>query len=94
MGKCKKIFLNYLKNSNKSTKYKKKNRINFLSSIKEEEEKSKTEITKSGSKIEEQEKNIYYNNQSRFQKICELKKKILMPDKKNIREEIKTNKDE
>jgi hypothetical protein len=94
LGKCKKIFLNYLKNSNKSTKYKKKNRINFLSSIKEEEEKSKTEITKSGSKIEEQEKNIYYNNQSRFQKICELKKKILMPDKKNIREEIKTNKDE
>ena len=57
-------------------------------------EDKKKEITKSGSKIEEQDKNIYYNNQSRFQKMCELKKKILLPDKKNNIEEIKTNKEE
>ena len=93
LGKSKKIYLNYLKSTNKPNKYKKNKNINYLSSIKEEEEKSKTEITKSGSKIEEQDRNLY-NQNSRFKRIGELKKNILIPDKEYIKEEFKKNKEE
>ena len=93
LGKSKKIFLNYLKSTNKPTNFKKNKNINYLSSIKEEEEKSKTELTKSETKMEEQDKNIY-NKSNRLKRLGELKKKILIPEKFYIKEEFKKNKED
>ena len=93
LGKSKKIFLNYLKSTNKPTNYIKNKNINYLSSIKEEEEKSKTELTKSETKMDEQEKKIY-NKSNRLKRLGELKKKILIPERMYIKEEFKNNKEE
>ena len=72
-----KFYLNYLKCYNKPIKYKRYKKKNYLNSIKEEEEKSKNELTKSESKIEEKEKNIFDKN-NKSKKISDLKKVIFI----------------
>jgi len=81
-------FLTYNDLLKKSNRLK---RIKLLSAIKEEEEKSKNDLTKSGSQIEDQEKmkNKMKINQSKI--IGELKKVFFLPEKDNIHEDIKNN---
>ena len=72
-----KLFLNYIRTNKNPIKYKKAKNKNILSAIKEEEEKSKAELTKSGSKIEEKEKNTFddHKKEKKF-KLSDLKKMI------------------
>ena len=82
-----KFYLNYLKNKNisKSTKD-----MKSLYEIKEEEEKSKAELTKSESQIEELDNSKYFIN-NRKNNICKMKKMIHMDSLNHICKTIKKN---
>ena len=75
-----KLFLNCLKNKNIS-------KMKILSSIKEEEEKSKTELMKNESQFEEQDNFNYLKN--RNNKIYELKQRNFMSSRNNANGKIK-----
>ena len=83
------LYLNYLVNFNSTNNIKKNNLV--LSTIKEEE-KSKAELTKSDSKIEEKNKSKN-NEKNKKKKINGLKKMFFIPIKTNNSEEFKNIKE-
>ena len=87
-------YFNYLTYNDLLKKSNRIKRIRLLSAIKEEEEKSKNDLTKSESQIEDQEKMKYKMKLNQNKKIGELKKVIFLPEKDNIHEDIKKNNEE